>query len=282
MSFENVKINYKPEFKYTELDTGITMSHVELGPENGENIVLIHGAIDSFLSFSQVGSYLASLGYHVYLPEMRGHGHTEKPDGVYSFTALAEDIKNWSDKTGLKKAIYGGHSLGSIVVQYLAAKYPVMVKAAVLLSTGYKLSGPALEYVLDGDGDFPGIRNTGSPSREWIREYVGAPNKDPLFNTETFEATCRLPYSTWYSAYAGSENMDTADLLPDITCPVLIIWGSEDGFFGRDAQNYILTHVGSDHVLFLEKSGYTHDLHWCDDLGKEITSDIDRFIRENL
>lgn len=67
------------EQQIMELDTGIKMSYMTCGPENGEAIILLHGATDSRNSWSQLAPMLAEAGYRCYIPELRGHGKTSKP-----------------------------------------------------------------------------------------------------------------------------------------------------------------------------------------------------------
>ena len=48
-----------------ELRTGIKMGYREEGKTGGQSVVMIHGATDSSLSFSQVAPFVAGAGYHV-------------------------------------------------------------------------------------------------------------------------------------------------------------------------------------------------------------------------
>ena len=62
------------EQHYLDLSTGVKLSYLTLGNEDGIPVILIHGASDSRLSWAQVAPILADKGYRVYIPELRGHG----------------------------------------------------------------------------------------------------------------------------------------------------------------------------------------------------------------
>ena len=71
-----------------DLDTGIKMTYLTCGPEDGIPLLLIHGATDSRISWSQVAPKLADAGFRCYIPELRGHGKTDKPEaGEEGYTA---------------------------------------------------------------------------------------------------------------------------------------------------------------------------------------------------
>ena len=62
-----------------DLSTGITMAYVEMGVEDGEPLMLIHGMTDNSRSWSLIAPYFAEAGYHIYMIDLRGHGETDQP-----------------------------------------------------------------------------------------------------------------------------------------------------------------------------------------------------------
>jgi pimeloyl-ACP methyl ester carboxylesterase len=67
--------------------------------------------------------------------DLRGHGESDKPHGVYPVAAYADDIAYIIEHLGLGKAVAVGHSLGGIAVLQLAAAHPGCVAAAVMVDS---------------------------------------------------------------------------------------------------------------------------------------------------
>jgi pimeloyl-ACP methyl ester carboxylesterase len=60
----------------------------------------------------------------VILPDLRGHGESEAPDGTYSMSLMARDISELLDQLGFKQAVVCGHSMGGYVSLAFAEQYP--------------------------------------------------------------------------------------------------------------------------------------------------------------
>jgi len=279
-SIAGVDIDYTPNYKFKNLNTGILMSYVEMGKSSGIPVVLIHGATDSFISFSQVGAYLAAKGYRVYIPELRGHGNTSKPaDGPYTNALFADDIEDWMKQVKIDQAHFVGHSLGSFVAQEMALSYPKRVLSLTLIGSSTKtLDNPVGDWLLNGDDEFPGLLGMdGEIPYEFLEEWTYSTNFDPQFVEYTYNHAERLPFHTWINVFSAF-TFDNTARLSAITVPVLVIWGSEDDFFPIEDQIALVDSLISAEVRFIQKDGIGHNTHWEGIMGKEIAGDIDVFL----
>jgi pimeloyl-ACP methyl ester carboxylesterase len=68
----------------------------------------------------------------------RGGGETDKPEGVYSFELIADDMAALMEALGIQRAHVSGLSFGAAVGMWLAAKYPAKVKSLSLHSAWAK------------------------------------------------------------------------------------------------------------------------------------------------
>src|ERR1700734_1942944 len=60
-----------------QIDAGLlNVGYVEAGPANGTAVILLHGWPYDIYSFADVTPLLASAGYHVFVPYLRGYGTT--------------------------------------------------------------------------------------------------------------------------------------------------------------------------------------------------------------
>ncbi len=118
------------------LETG----YAEAGPASGTAVLLLHGWPYDIQSFADVAPLLASAGYRVIVPYLRGYGTTrflsqDTPrNGQQS--ALAADMIEFMDALGIEKAIVAGFDWGARTCNIMAALWPERCKAMVSVS-GY-------------------------------------------------------------------------------------------------------------------------------------------------
>ncbi|WP_276357807.1 alpha/beta fold hydrolase [Cohnella caldifontis] len=89
----------------------------------GFPLVLLHGYCGDGRYWSEVVPALAAK-YRVIVPDLRGHGGSPAPDGVYSMESLADDVIRLMDRLGIGRAFLFGHSLGGYVALALAERHP--------------------------------------------------------------------------------------------------------------------------------------------------------------
>lgn len=268
--FEMVDNDWEENF--VDLDTGIKMCYMTMGPEDGQPIMLVHGATDSRLSYAQVAPILADKGYRVYIPELRGHGKTDKPeseDGIWSVDQHVADITNFMDKMKLENIDIVGHSLGTFISQGIAIEHPEKAKSITLIASGAKMKGnETLEWCMNGDGkDYLGAKGydeEGEMPDDFVRDWAACDNEDKDFDEGIYlHARKNLPYYAWAHIFGGLLTCDNTDRLDKITCPVQIIWGTEDVIFLKEDQDALKEGLkNSAKVVYNEVEGATHNTHW--------------------
>jgi pimeloyl-ACP methyl ester carboxylesterase len=117
--------------KNVTLAAGHTLRYNEW-PGDGPNLILLHGSAGYGLMYEWTAGYLGAR-FHVFAPDQRGHGDSEKPDGTYSAQEYAEDVHQFIEALGLGQAVVGGHSLGGRVSQVFAATYPSECQGVILV-----------------------------------------------------------------------------------------------------------------------------------------------------
>ena len=118
----------------------LDIGYAEVGPTNGQPVILLHGWPYDIHSYTQVATLLSGKGYHVIVPYLRGYGttrflsaHTMR-NGQQA--ALATDIIAFMDALKIDKAIIGGFDWGARTADIIAAQWPERCKALVSVS-GY-------------------------------------------------------------------------------------------------------------------------------------------------
>jgi pimeloyl-ACP methyl ester carboxylesterase len=124
-----------------QIDAGVlNIGYAEAGPANGLAVILLHGWPYDIYSFVDVAPLLASAGYRVIVPYLRGYGATRflSNDTVRNGqpSAIAMDTIAFMDGLKIESAILGGFDWGARTVNIVSALWPERCKATVSVS-GY-------------------------------------------------------------------------------------------------------------------------------------------------
>ena len=193
----------------TQIDAGVlNVGYADVGPADGPAVILLHGWPYDIHSYVDVAPLLASAGYRVIVPYVRGCGTTLFLSGTTvrngEPAALAVDTIALMDALKIHKAIFAGYDWGGRTADIIAAAWPERCKALVSVS-GYLLSSPAF-------------------------------NKMPL--------PPRAEYQWWYQYYFATERgrlgydkyrHDFGKLIWQIASPK---WNFDDATFDRTAASF--------------------------------------------
>jgi pimeloyl-ACP methyl ester carboxylesterase len=105
-------------------DDTATVSGVRLhywlgGDPHGQPVILWHGFLSTGYAWREVAPVLADAGLAVLIPDMRGFGDSDKPEGIagYDARALAEEARALIAQLGFGKGrplIHAAHDMGAL------------------------------------------------------------------------------------------------------------------------------------------------------------------------
>lgn len=163
--------------KFVEAN-GIKIHYVEEG--EGPPLLLIHGGGLTAKSWQGLAKE-ASRYFRVIMPDSRGHGLTNNPQGTFSYDLMAEDMAAFVKALKLEKPLVMGYSDGGMVVLKLTSRDPDLARAAIVggathrFATAHYMQGMEIFY---GKG-MPQVEMTLIPgSGHAIFQTTG---KTPLF-----------------------------------------------------------------------------------------------------
>ena len=124
-----------------QIDAGVlSVGYADTGPADGRAVVLLHGWPYDIHTYVDVAPRLASAGYRVIVPYLRGYGTTRFLSGDTARngqqSALAADTVALMDALRIDKAIVAGCDWGARAANIVAALWPERCKALVSVS-GY-------------------------------------------------------------------------------------------------------------------------------------------------
>ncbi|QGN38060.1 alpha/beta fold hydrolase [Klebsiella oxytoca] len=171
----------------------LNIGYVDLGPRDGQAVILLHGWPYDIHSYAVVAPELAQKGYRVIVPYLRGYGTTRfvspttPRNGQPS--AMAKDIVNLMDALHIKQADLAGFDWGARTADIVAALWPERVKSLVSVS-GYLISSQQI-----GEKPLP-------PQAElswWYQFYFATPRGEAGYRQNTHDFAKFI----WHQASPG-------------------------------------------------------------------------------
>ncbi len=197
---------------------------------SGPTLVLLHGfPLDRTIWRPQAEKL--SKKYRVITPDLRGHGLSEAPEGVYTMDLYASDLKAVLDSIGVRAVVLGGLSMGGYVAFAFYRLFKERVHGLILVDTKAEADSPeararreeqALSVLKNGSGEIAG-------------QLIGRmfTEKTLTVNPVLAERVRRMMENTSPVGIAGAlrgmaERRDSTQLLASIKVPTLVIVGEED------------------------------------------------------
>ncbi|MGP0069477.1 MAG: alpha/beta fold hydrolase [Isosphaeraceae bacterium] len=109
------------------------LAFADEGP--GPAVVLLHGFPLSGAMWKEQVAGVGSI-YRLIVPDLRGHGASPAPEGVYTMDEMADDVIELLDTLSLDTpVVVGGLSMGGYVALSLVLRYPGRVRGLILMDT---------------------------------------------------------------------------------------------------------------------------------------------------
>jgi pimeloyl-ACP methyl ester carboxylesterase len=202
----------------------------DVGP--GPVVVLLHGFPLDRMSWTHQKSSIGAI-YRVILPDLRGHGTSAAPDGVYAVDDLADDVLELLDALQLDEpVVLGGLSMGGYVALSIVARFPERVKALLLMDTRASADTPEaarqrLELAgrVEASGKVDEVIDAMIP-RLFTRQTF---DRDPALIARVHSQMARTPARAVAGTLRGlASRPDRTELLGSIRVPTLVLAGADD------------------------------------------------------
>lgn len=213
---------------------GIRMYYISQGA--GHPLLLITGVGYGGWFWHKVLPGLAGY-YQVIVPDPRGSGQSDKPQGPYTVEMLATDMAELLDELHIRGAFVVGHSLGAFVAQHLVLNRPELVSKLVLAAGTFggpnvvPITAEALEVLTSREGDQLELIQRGIE----IATGPGFAEAHPEVVQELIEyrLSDAVPPHAYQAQVAAGMAMASAeasfeDRLSEIKVPTLILFGEHD------------------------------------------------------
>jgi 3-oxoadipate enol-lactonase len=241
---------------------------------SGEPLLLITGLSGTHASWGEPFLELLEPSVDVIAYDHRGIGGSVPIDGSFTIADLADDAAGLLDALGIDSAHVLGISMGGMIAQELVLARPELVRTLSLGCTypggpDAQLTAPSvIQRLMAGfsTGDSEAILRA-SFEANVSPAYAARPGSWETFRAAALAVPAPIPVV--FEQLRATATHDTADRLPSITTPTLVIHGDQDEILnvanGRliarlipGAQLEILPGVG--HLFWLEEPARSAEL----------------------
>jgi pimeloyl-ACP methyl ester carboxylesterase len=287
---------------------GVKIGQIELEVQdnegNGPAIVFLHFSGANLMMWLPARPYFQS-HYRLVLPDLRGHGRSDKPASGYHMDDMANDVAGVMQALGIERFSVVGSSLGAEVGLSLAAHYPERLRTLVCdgaLSSEYGPYGtwegtledyeahvarqlqkmqaapervyPSVEALLEYNQASLAEIGWWNAHVEAMERYGACQLSDGSY-TRAFMKPARIEYMRNYFHYR------LEDYYPRVQCPLLMLPG-EDVLASPTEKNAMegLKELAS-HAQIIAVPGWQHPYGWMLD-PQPMCQTILKFLDENL
>jgi 3-oxoadipate enol-lactonase len=195
---------------------------------NGPWVTLSHSlACDKHMWDEQMDALTKK--YKVLRYDTRGHGKSEAPAGAYTLDQLADDAHGLLNALGIKRTHWAGLSMGGMIGQTAALKYPGLFQSLILADTTSRYPAEAAGVWADRikTAETHGMEAVveGTLAR-WFTEPYRKKNTPGLARVAA--AIRATPVAGFVGCCHALPKINVTARLKEIKCPVLVIVGEDD------------------------------------------------------
>ncbi len=222
---------------------------------NGNPVILLHGWLTNMETMRPIANELCK-NFKVYLVDVIGFGKSDLPEHPLKSDDFGDFLKEFIEKLEIKNPILIGHSNGGRIIINAVGRGIVSAKKVVLIDSAGIKPKRSLKYYLK-----VGFYKTGKfflnllPNTKGIKKF-----KEKLRNnvgSQDYKMSANVLKETLKIIV----NEDLSHLLPRISVPTLLFWGSLDKDTPiSDAKKMeklipdcgLIEYAGSTHFSYLE------------------------------
>ncbi len=275
---EAVEYPYKERF--IKID-GVEICYFDEG--KGFPILFVHGLGGNLLHYKENLPFFKN-NFRVIAVDLPGYGKSDKPvlrDPVIYYVKM---LKKFVRKLGIDELIFVGNSMGGHIGAIFSAKYKKM-------AAGLVLADPAgmreLNFLEDLFINTMFNENLLSKTPSYIMEtslkhnfYHARQEAEPILQAQKamvastdYEAYCR----TMDSCAKSMNNNPLDDILAEIQCPTLIIWGKNDRLIDVKYAQLFYEGIDNAELHIYDYCGHISMLEKFEDFNEHMTE----FIKKN-
>lgn len=261
---------------------GLDLYYEEHG--SGEPLLLIQGFGGNTVAWGPLIPALAAR-YRVIAFDNRDAGRSSEATGPYTIADMADDARGLLDALGVPSAHVLGASMGGMIAQELALRWPQKVRALILACTtcgGPRSAGwdelcQRLDLVRE-------LREMPAPDSELVQQQLSwmfspefLANPTPAFQ-EFILSTLQYPapLEGMKRQAEAIRRHDTWDRLPQIAAPTLVLAGADDPLILAENSRILAERIPNAQLTLYPRLRHGFNLEDPDRVHADILSFLER------
>lgn len=233
---------------------------------SGRPLIIFHGLFGQSDNWNTLAKQFAAEGFHVFTPDLRNHGLSPHSE-VWTYEAMADDIKEFIDEHRVNAPVLLGHSMGGKAVMYFEWKYSGVASKLIIADISARTYEPHHNEVLKAlhAVDFSVVK-TRKEAEEKMNEYItDFATKQFLLKNIYWKDSGNNVMDWRFNLKVITENYDNVSAaVPEFTSdtPALIVRGEKSNYVNeKDLEDFssrfsdlkIETILGAGHWVHAEK-----------------------------
>ena len=196
------------------------------GSEDAPALVLVNSLGTDARIWDSVIARLAGR-YRVISYDKRGHGLSDSPGGDYSLDDHVSDLAGLLQFLGIERVALAGVSVGGLIAQDFALRYPDRLAALVLCDTAAKVGDVAMWHERIATARQLGLAALAGPvMARWFTERFRRERPAEVAGWRNMLA--RMPVDGYAGTCAALRDADLRGAIAAITVPTLVVVGEQD------------------------------------------------------
>ena len=238
-----------------------TRIHYEVTGKSGATPVLMVQGLGASKNAWNLQRIAMATRFRIISFDNRGAGRSDKPTEPFTLEQMADDALAVLDAAGIETAHVVGASMGGVISQIVAVKYPHRVRSLTLVCTACR-NHPWRQELLQTwakTAADKGMIEVGKEAAQWVMSPRSFRRLVPAFTWMGPLAALR-PRHSFVSQIDAILNTreDLVDQLSTITAPTMVIVGNQDILTPRGDSEEIAERIPNAELVVI--SGAAHGL----------------------
>jgi 3-oxoadipate enol-lactonase len=238
-----------------------TRIHYEVTGKSGATPVLMIQGLGASKNAWNLQRIAMATRFRIISFDNRGAGRSDKPTEPFTLEQMADDALAVLDAAGIETAHVVGASMGGVISQIVAVKYPYRVRSLTLVCTACR-NHPWRQELLQTwakTAADKGMIEVGKEAAQWVMSPRSFRRLVPAFTWMGPLAALR-PRHSFVSQIDAILNTreDLVDQLSTITAPTMVIVGNQDILTPRGDSEEIAERIPNAELVVI--SGAAHGL----------------------
>jgi len=215
--------------------------------------------------------------YKVLRFDTRGHGGSSAPPGPYTLEQMADDVHGLFAALGIRETHWAGLSMGGMIGETYALKYPGVFRSMVLADTtsrrppnAAQMWGDRIRMAREKGMD---ALVEGTLGRWFTEPYRQA---HPEIMERIGNDIRNTPVEGFSGCCEAISRVDVLDRLKEIICPALVIVGDQDHGTPPEMARQIHANLRGSELMIIESAAHLSNVEQADIFTRAMTDFLAR------